>query len=89
MHPVVCYLRKDTIWESRTTNNRKETKYTLLCQLLFLFVFGGIATCFDPFSGSSSGVRQYYLASDRLVSILFLSDYLLCNCSKLYLFGYT
>jgi hypothetical protein len=32
MHPAVCHLRKDTIWDSRTTNNQKETKQTLLCQ---------------------------------------------------------
>jgi hypothetical protein len=26
MQPVVCYLRKDIIWDSRTTNNQKEAK---------------------------------------------------------------
>jgi hypothetical protein len=25
-HPVACHLRKDIIWDSRTTNNQKETK---------------------------------------------------------------
>jgi hypothetical protein len=45
MHPVVCHLRKDIIWDSRATNNKKETKQTLLCQHLFLFVVG------DPFLG--------------------------------------
>jgi hypothetical protein len=49
---------KDIIWNSRTTNNQREAKQTLLCQHLFLFVFGGIATCFDPFLGSSSGLKQ-------------------------------
>jgi hypothetical protein len=44
----VCYLRKDIIWDSRTTNNKKETKRILLCQHLFLFFVGGIATCFNP-----------------------------------------
>jgi hypothetical protein len=57
-------MRKDTIWDSRTTNNQKETKLTLLCQHLFLFVFGGITTCFDPFPGSPSDVHEYYLASE-------------------------
>jgi hypothetical protein len=32
MRPVVCHLRKYTIWDSRITNNQKETKQTLLCQ---------------------------------------------------------
>jgi hypothetical protein len=26
MHPDACYLRKYIIWDSRTTNNQKETK---------------------------------------------------------------
>jgi hypothetical protein len=26
MHPVVCHLRKDIIWDSHTTNNQKESK---------------------------------------------------------------
>jgi hypothetical protein len=26
IHPVVCYLGKYIIWESRTTNNQKDTK---------------------------------------------------------------
>jgi hypothetical protein len=59
MHRAVCYLRKDIIWDSRTTNNQKETKYILLCQHLFLFIFGGITTCFDPLPGSSSGLHEY------------------------------
>jgi hypothetical protein len=29
---LLCYLRKYIIWNSRTTNNQKETKQTLLCQ---------------------------------------------------------
>jgi hypothetical protein len=29
MHRVVCYLQNDIIWDSRTTNNKKETKQTL------------------------------------------------------------
>jgi hypothetical protein len=62
MHPVVFYLRKYIIWDSRTTNNQKEeTKQTLLCQYLFLFVFGGIATCFDPSPESSSGAHEFIL----------------------------
>jgi hypothetical protein len=35
MQLFMCYLRKDIIWDSRTTNNQKETKQTLLCQHLF------------------------------------------------------
>jgi hypothetical protein len=26
MHPVVCYLQKDIIWDRGTKNNQKETK---------------------------------------------------------------
>jgi hypothetical protein len=66
MHPVVCYLRKDIIWDSRPTNNQEETKQTLLFRHLFLFVFGGIATRFDPFSGSSSVIHGCYLISDHI-----------------------
>jgi hypothetical protein len=64
MYPVACYLRKYIIWDIRTTNNQRETKWTLLCQHLFLFGFGGIATYFDPFLGSSSDVHEYYLVSE-------------------------
>jgi hypothetical protein len=63
MHPLVCYLQKDIIWDSTTRNNQKETEQTLMCQHLFLFVVGGITTCSEPFLWSSSGVHEYYLAS--------------------------
>jgi hypothetical protein len=53
-------LRKFIVWDSRTTNNQKETKQILLRQYLFLFVIGGIATCFEPFLEPSSCVRKYY-----------------------------
>jgi hypothetical protein len=59
MRPVICHLRKDTIWDSPTTNNQNETKLTLLCQHLVLFVVGGNATCFHPFLWSSSGIHEY------------------------------
>jgi hypothetical protein len=59
MHPVVCHLRKDITCDCRKTNNQKETKWTLLCQHLFLFVVGGNATYFDPFIESPLGVHEY------------------------------
>jgi hypothetical protein len=64
MHAVVCHLRKDKIWDCRIINYEKEKIYILLCQHLFLCIVGGIVTCFDSFLGSSSGVHQYYLASE-------------------------
>jgi hypothetical protein len=41
-------------------------KWMILCQHLFLFIVGGIATCFDTFLGSSSGVHEYDLVSELL-----------------------
>jgi hypothetical protein len=57
MHPVVCYLRKNIIWDSSTTNNKKETKQALL-RTHVLLVVGSIATCFDHFPGPSSGAHE-------------------------------
>jgi hypothetical protein len=57
---LLCVTRKIYTGTVYTTIILKDTKYTLLCQYLFLLAVGGNATRFDHFLCSSSGVQKYW-----------------------------
>jgi hypothetical protein len=62
---MVCILlcviyEKGIVLDNHTTNKKNHTTVSAFA----LFIVGGNATCFDSFLGSSSGVCEYFLASE-------------------------